>query len=318
MKKQFSKIVITAAVIGSVMTACKNSPYPGYEASETGLYTKFYTHDENGVKPKEGDVVRVTLIVKNSKDSILSNSKEADPNRPSGIDYYEMPLSKSPYKGSIQDGLASMAVGDSASFLIPVDSMFKSRPLPPFLKKGEMLTYEVKLRKIISKEEVMKEQEKQKQEQMAMLEMSKNEEPKILARYLEENKITAKPNADGLYYIELKKGSGPKAKIGDVIKVNYTGRLLDGRVFDTNNKEIAQSSGVYNKNREYDVPVEFPLDAGLFKGWQEGIPMMSPGTKARLIMPSALGIGEHSNEVIPPYSPLVFEVELLEAKPGNK
>lgn len=317
MKKQFLKTVVTAVMIGFVITSCKNSPYPGYEVSEAGLYTKFYNHDENGVKPKEGDVVRVTLVVKDGKDSVLSNSKDQGPNAAAGVDYFEMQLTKSPYKGSIQDGIASMAVGDSASFLISVDSMFKARPVPPFLKKGGMLTYDVKLRKIISKEEVMKEEAKRRDEEMAMREMSKNEEPKILARYLEENKITVKPNADGLYYIELKKGKGAKAKIGDVIRVNYTGRLLDGRVFDTNNKEVAQASGLYNPRREYDVPVEFPLDSGLFKGWQEGIPMMCPGTKAKLIMPSALGIGENASGVIPPYAPLEFEVELVETKPGK-
>jgi len=310
-------MVITAVVIGTAMTACKNSPYPGYEASETGLYTKFYTHDENGVKPKEGDVVRVTLVVKNDKDSILSNSKDPDPNRPPGVDYFEMQLSKSPYKGSIQDGLSSMAIGDSASFLIPVDSMFKGRQMPPFLKKGSMLTYDVKLRKITSKEEVMKEQMKKQQEETAMMEMSKNEEPKILARYIDENKITAKPTASGLYYIELKKGKGPKAKLGDVIKVNYTGRLLDGRVFDTNSKEIAQSSGVYDERRPYDVPSEFKLDTLLFKGWVEALPMMNVGTKAKLILPSALGLGQRSGGIIPPYAPMVFEVELLETKSGK-
>ncbi|HET6228199.1 MAG TPA: FKBP-type peptidyl-prolyl cis-trans isomerase, partial [Bacteroidia bacterium] len=267
MKKQFFKMVMTAVAIGSLMTGCKNSPYPGYEESETGIYTKYYKHDENGVKPKEGDVLQVVLVVKTDKDSILSNSKEHDDMRPAGMDYFEMQFSKAPFKGSIQDGLSTMSVGDSASFLIPVDSMFKSRPMPPFLKKGSMLTYEVMLKKITSKEDVMKEQVKKQQEQMAMAELSKNEEPKILARYIEENKITAKPTKSGLYYIELKKGNGPKAKIGDVIKVNYTGRLLDGRVFDTNSKEVAQSSGTYQQGRPYDVPAEFPLDSNrLFKG----------------------------------------------------
>lgn len=312
MKKQFFKLVATAVVIGSVMTSCKNSPYPGYEVSEAGLYTKFYNHDENGVKPKEGDVVRVVLLVKNDKDSILSSSKEPDQARPPGVDYYEMQLTKSPYKGSIQDGIASMAVGDSASFLVPVDSMFKSRPVPPFLKKGGMLTYEIKLRKITSKEDVMKEQAKKKEEETAMKELSKNEEPKIIARYLEENKITAKPSASGLYYIELKKGNGAKAKLGDVVKVHYTGRLLDGKVFDTDDKATAQAAGLYDERRPYGEPSQFKLDEGLFKGWLEALPMMNPGTKARVILPSSLAMGEEARGPIPPYSPMVFEIELVE------
>ncbi|HET8963168.1 MAG TPA: hypothetical protein VFM99_04685, partial [Chitinophagales bacterium] len=78
MKKQFSTVIFTAAAALLAMTACKNSPYPGYESTENGSYVKYYNHDENGVKPKEGDVVKIILLVKNDKDSVLTDSK--DPN----------------------------------------------------------------------------------------------------------------------------------------------------------------------------------------------------------------------------------------------
>src|SRR3954466_10667942 len=120
MKISFTQKTCLIAM-GAVLafSACKNSPYPGYEMSENGLYSKFYTQDEKGVKPKEGDVVRIIMSWKNSKDSVLFDSKKGNPN---GTNYIEFPLQKSTFKGSFEDALYSMSVGDSASFIISADS----------------------------------------------------------------------------------------------------------------------------------------------------------------------------------------------------
>ncbi len=308
MKKQFSTIMLTAAAAILAMTACKNSPYPGYEMTEQGLYAKLYNNSEGGVKPKEGDLVRVVLVVKNDKDSILTDSK--DP-RNSKLGYFEFPVMKSEFKGSFEDGLSLLAVGDSASFLISVDSMYKGKEkqMPPFFKKGTMLKYDVKLEKITDKAELEKMQRERAEEQNASNELRKNEEPKALAKYLEDNKITAKPTASGLYYIETKKGSGPKAKQGDVVKVNYSGRLIDGRVFDTNIPEIAKSSGIYDERRPYQ-PADLAFGE-IIKGMEEGLTMMNAGSKGTMIIPSSIGYGDRNGGPIPAYSTLIFDVEVI-------
>lgn len=90
---------------------------------------------------------------------------------------------------------------------------------------------------------------------------------------------------------------------GNKCVVHYTGRLLNGEVFDS--------------SVERNVPFEFTLGAGeVIKGWDEGIAMLHKGEKAILIMPSDLGYGENGagGGSIPPFSPLVFEVELLDIK----
>ena len=312
MKKQFSKILLTTSVAVLAITACKNSPYPGYELTDKNLYVKYYTHDENGVKPKEGDVVRVTLLVKNDKDSVLTDSK--DP-RNSRTGYYEFPLMKSEFSGSFEDGLTLLSVGDSASFLVSIDSMYKDKPAPPFLKKGTMLKYEVKLEKITGKDEVEKEQKKRQEEENVMLELRKNEEPKALAKYLEENKIAAKPTESGLYYVELKKGNGARVKDGDKVLVNYTGSLLGGTVFDTSDKEAAKSAGVYDERRTYE-PIPLTLGThSVIPGWEEALLLMNVGTKAKVIIPSKLGYDKMGNGPIPPYAPLVFEMEVVSVEP---
>jgi FKBP-type peptidyl-prolyl cis-trans isomerase len=83
--------------------------------------------------------------------------------------------------------------------------------------------------------------------------------------------------------------------------VNYKGMLLDGTVFDS------------SEGRE---PFTFQLGQGqVIKGWDEGIALMQKGTKALLIIPSALAYGDRgAGDMIPPYSPLVFEVEMIDFK----
>src|ERR1035437_7508074 len=152
MKISFTqKIAFTA--IGAVLaiTSCKNSPYPGYEKAESGLYSKFYKQDPKGVKPKEGDVVKLIMsysVNRKGKDSVLFDSKKMNPN---GTNFIEFPLGKSTFKGSFEDALVMMSVGDSASFIISADSVyektFKVKELPKYIEKGDMLTFEAKLEK---------------------------------------------------------------------------------------------------------------------------------------------------------------------------
>jgi FKBP-type peptidyl-prolyl cis-trans isomerase len=310
---KISKKLLFAAVGAVVMfSACENSPYPGYEASESGLYSMFYNHDENGVKPQEGDVVKLIMSYRNSKDSILFDSKKMGR---AGDGTIEFPLTKSTFKASFEEALATMSVGDSASFKISADSVymktFMVNELPPYIEKGSMLTFEAKLVKVTAKEEAMKEQQKQQEEQRVMMELRKNEEGKTLAKYLEDNKITTKPTASGLIYVETKKGNGAKATAGSMVKVNYVGMLLDGTVFDTSIEARAKEAGLYDERRPYE-PYEFPLGAGqVVPGWDEGIALMAPGAKGKLIVPSALAYGAQGGGPIPPFSTLVFEVELV-------
>ncbi len=115
-----------------------------------------------------------------------------------------------------------------------------------------------------------------------------------MTKYLEDHGYTESPAASGLYYIETKRGTGADADNGDLVKVKYKGTFTDGTIFD---------SGIYT----------FTLGSGkVIKGWDEGIAYMKEGGKAILLIPSALAYGPYGNSGIPGYSPLVFDVELIE------
>jgi FKBP-type peptidyl-prolyl cis-trans isomerase len=102
----------------------------------------------------------------------------------------------------------------------------------------------------------------------------------------------------GLQYVILEEGSGPKPTENDIVRVHYEGALIDGTIFDS--------------SYERDEPEEIPLDM-VIPGWAEGIMLMNVGGKHRIYLPSDLAYGERgAGQVIPPYSTLIFTVELLD------
>ena len=103
----------------------------------------------------------------------------------------------------------------------------------------------------------------------------------------------------GLEYIEVEAGTGAQAEAGKTVSVHYTGKLQDGKVFDSS---ISRGE-----------PITFPLGRGrVIKGWDEGIALMKVGGKAQLVIPPHLAYGESgAGGIIPPNATLVFDVELV-------
>lgn len=111
--------------------------------------------------------------------------------------------------------------------------------------------------------------------------------------------------ASGLQYVIEEQGSGPTPAAGEVVQVHYAGKLADGTIFDSS----------YDR----DQPIAFPLGQGLvIPGWDEGISLLTVGSKAKLIVPPELAYGEFgAGGVIPPNATLYFEVELVDILPGS-
>ena len=120
-------------------------------------------------------------------------------------------------------------------------------------------------------------------------------------KFLAENasKPGVKSTASGLQYITTTEGTGATPGPRDVVKVNYTGKLLDGTTFDSSDKQ--------------GRPLEIPLDQ-VVPGWTEGLQLMKVGGKSTFFIPSKLGFGDQSAGSIPPGSTLIFDVELLDTR----
>lgn len=116
--------------------------------------------------------------------------------------------------------------------------------------------------------------------------------------FLEANKTKegVKVTESGLQYEVIKMGKGKKPAATDRVKVHYHGTLTDGTVFDS--------------SVERGEPTSFGLNQ-VIAGWTEGLQLMPVGSKFRFYIPSELGYGERQAGSIPPYSVLIFEVELL-------
>jgi len=122
----------------------------------------------------------------------------------------------------------------------------------------------------------------------------------IIDAYLVDNGLTAETTLDGLRYEITKTGNGVFPKTADIVVVNYTGKLLNGNVFDSNN------SGGFS----------FALGRGqVISGWDLGIALLSKGGKATLYLPSGLAYGNRgSGSSIAPNEVLIFDVELVDIK----
>lgn len=118
-------------------------------------------------------------------------------------------------------------------------------------------------------------------------------------KFLAENKVKegVKETASGLQYIVEKEGTGAQPTAEDEVTVHYTGKLLDGTVFDS------------SVNR--GEPATFPLNR-VIPGWTEGVQLMKEGAKYTFFIPSDLAYGPQGiPNAIPPHSTLIFEVELI-------
>ena len=119
--------------------------------------------------------------------------------------------------------------------------------------------------------------------------------------FLENNKKVdgVKTTASGLQYFVVKAGNGPRPSADATVLVNYKGRLLNGKQFDS------------NEGRD---PVELNV-GGVIQGWTEGLQLMNEGSTYRFFIPSELAYGERgAGQNIMPYSTLIFEVELVKVK----
>jgi FKBP-type peptidyl-prolyl cis-trans isomerase FkpA len=109
---------------------------------------------------------------------------------------------------------------------------------------------------------------------------------------------------------DLKVGTGPEAKPGMTVEVNYTGWLYDEHAKDKRGKK-------FDSSLDHGQPFSFTLGQGMvIKGWDEGVAGMHVGGKRLLLIPAALGYGARgAGGVIPPNASLVFEVDLLGVTP---
>jgi len=274
-----------------LLNSCKNKKKEQWIQHEKGFQYIIHEHKENAQKPKLGDVLVLNLSYYTENDSLIFSSKEL--NTP-----FRMKLKKTEVNGAtIDDALTMMSIGDSMSFKVNANLFYtltRKQKAPKWLKLDDNFIFHIRLKSIFNYDKYLKEKKRK------TIRTAKKEK-EDLKKYLEISNIKTDSTKSGLYYTEELKGNGLQANIGDSIWLNYIGTFLNGEPFSNSYKTGKPFAFILGKD-------------DIISGFAEGIALMHEKEKAMLIIPSKLAYGANGNQIIPPYSTLVFNIELLKIK----
>lgn len=184
-----------------------------------------------------------------------------------------------------QEGIPLLKKGGKGKFFIPSEMAYGSRGAGKDIPPNSVLIFDIELIDFMSPEE-----------KTAQLQAK---EAQSITNYITEKGLDAQKTESGLYYVVVKEGEGDETPTrNSKITAHYHGTLLNGTIFDS--------------SVDRGEPFVFQLGR-VIPGWQEGIGLMKKGGKAKLIIPSHLGYGARgAGGKIPPFSVLIFDVELID------
>ena len=286
-------IFLFLAVCLLATLSCDNK-YPGYKKSSDGFYYKLLAFDDSSKKTEVGDYITVDISYKTINDSLFFRGQR------------KLKLTKPEFEGSIDYCFAMLSKGDKAEFIINANNFFiytLQKNLPTFLKNHNEMKVDVEMLDVQSETDY----ENQKKSFLKWVEDFGQYEKEVLSQYIQQNKINIRPTSSGLYFISINPGKKSRVNPGDTVIVDYEGKFLDGKFFDSTKKRHESFQFVYGT--EWQV----------IKGLEEAIGMMGEGEKAIVIVPSdmAFGTDGSSTGIIPPFTSLIFEVELVKIIPGG-
>lgn len=267
----------------------KSSPYPGYSASKNGFYFKLVRIGESGRKCQYNDFITADISYATLHDSVFFKGRR------------KFQISAQNFKGSIDECLTLINKDDSASFILSASDFFKktlsATSVPSFIHEGDQIKININIIDIQTDKEFAMEKE-------AFMKWTEDfglYEKTILKQFLNGSKLKITPLPSGMYFLTLKKGNEKSVSIGDTVTVHYEGKFLNGKYFDSTRQRNEAFQFVFGQQWQ------------VVKGLEEAIGIMHEGEKALFIMPSELAFGENgsSTGIIPPFTSLIFEVELV-------
>jgi FKBP-type peptidyl-prolyl cis-trans isomerase len=274
-----------------VLLAVSCSKYPNYTKTSSGILYKLHRFGDSIAKPKAGNYITVDIDYKTANDSLFFKGTRT------------FQLTKPDFEGAIDECFLMMSAGDSASFVIDASNFFSKTlqtGMPTFISKGEDLMLDIKMLEIRTAAQYQKD----KEEFLKWIEDFGEYEKLVLGRFIKEQEIDVEPTASGLYFLSLEQGNGKPVELGDMVTVHFEGRFLNGKFFDSTKKR--------NQVFEFVYGTELQVIPGL----EEAIGRMREGEKALVILPSGLAWGDKgsSTGIIPPFTSVVYELDLVKAK----
>jgi FKBP-type peptidyl-prolyl cis-trans isomerase len=283
-------IFILMVTIFPLLNSCgKLTRYPGFKKGSHGIYYQLHTiGDEDSLRAKAGDYITAKLTYLTMNDSVFFKGTR------------KFQVINPVYEGAIDECFTMLSPDESATFIIRADNFFNvtlQSPLPRFIRPGNSFKVKVEMIEIQSEADYMRE----KEAFLSWIEDFRDYEKVILKQFIAEEKLDVSPLPSGIFYLNLKEGTGKKIAPGDTVVVNYEGRFLNGKFFDSTVRRNEPFQFVYGT--EWQV----------IEGMEKAIGIMREGEKALFILPSELAFGNRgsSSSLIPPFTSLIFEVEIL-------
>lgn len=288
--------LLSFVILLLILIGCSNksSKFSGFSVTDSGIHYKLISLGDGSIKPQASNFITVNIAYRTIKDSIFFQ----------GLRKFQ--LTTSNYSGSIDECFIMLSLGDSAAFNFPADSFFSrtlETSLPKFINKGDFMRVDIKMLEI----QTEKQYQLEKEAFLHWINDFGEYEKVILKQYMDGEKLSIAPTSSGLYYIPVIKTNGKDVTIGDTITVNFEGRFFNSKIFDSTKKRNEPFQFVYGQKWQ------------VIEGLEEAIGMMKEGERSLFIIPSRLAFGEQgsSTGIIPPFTSVVFEVELIEVKKGK-
>lgn len=306
--------ILFAFAAAALMTSCGGSG--SFKTDETtGVQYRFINHADSGKKPADGDMVHVVMLwtgknTKGDADSVYRNSKL----KGYGDSLGTLPIMlRKSFSGCLEQGIEMMCKGDSAVFQINADSLFEKTfrqpadKLPTCVKNTKVFTFNIKLVSFVSQKEMMAQRQAEMQKRMEQAQVLKAQEPGIITQYLQKNNFKGKPDADSIFYLQNTKGKGKQVKEGDSVEISSVGMFVNDTVFDRSYHGPSSPTYkfLYSKNMQ------------LIKGWISVLGKMNEGGKVKVLIPSSMGYGAMGRGPVQPYTPMVFDIELVKVNSGK-
>lgn len=295
MKQLFPLTFLASILLYSCSSSHKSTTKnKSFATTKSGIEYKIARHKKGAQQAKEGDYVEIHINTK-INDSLIFDSRKMNKDQPAKF------VVKNPaFRGDLAEGLLMMCAGDSAIFMVPVDTLKAAgQNLQPWMKPGGKVVYTISMVSVKTKEQVRNEEALANKGQMEI-------DDKLLQKHFIKNGIKPQKTSSGLYYEILTTGAGENIASGKSVTVNYTGKTLDGKSFDSN---VDPKFG-------HTTPFNFVVGQGnVIRGWDEGILLLNKGARAKFYIPSPLAYGKQSPSAgIPVDGILIFEVEILDFK----
>ncbi|MGH2644989.1 MAG: FKBP-type peptidyl-prolyl cis-trans isomerase, partial [Chitinophagaceae bacterium] len=223
LKQQIKKaaFVAPACAVAVLLTVSACNGLNGFKKTPSGLEYKILTKG-SGARAKIGDFIQLHIIETVHDSTVFDSYKQG----PSGPMWQEIQTPNGQHY-DLMEGFAVLAKGDSAEFVVPADSVLNVLNRPPFIKKGDKLKFFVK---------VLDVKDSQQYKSALVLEEKAEaaKEDSIIQVYMNTNHLTATKTPEGVYVITQQPGSGSQPQNGQEVTMMYTGKTLEGQIFDSN------------------------------------------------------------------------------------